>query len=136
MEIKKRNKRKMRGLLCIENAEGKYEPINDDHVVEVHLESEEERERFIKLMQSDPIIGILQDPCEECKKAAAAYNNGYNAALNDYKNLLGAIEDIKTEIKESMDDCATTSIYTRLGFDTALNIINRHTSGKEGVKRD
>ena len=48
-----------------------------------------------------------------------------------YRELLKAVEDIKAEIKEEMNDCATTSIYTRLGFDTALNIIEKHISGKE-----
>lgn len=41
------------------------------------------------------------------------------------------IEDIKAEIRKQMEDCATTSIYTRLGFDTTLHIIDKHISGKE-----
>ena len=37
------------------------------------------------------------------------------------------IDDIKVEINDEMNFCAKTSKYTRSGFDTALNIIDKHT---------
>ena len=40
------------------------------------------------------------------------------------------IEDIKAEITYEMNFCAKTSKYTRSGFDTALNIIDKHIKGE------
>ena len=39
---------------------------------------------------------------------------------------MSVIEQIKAEIKKEMRDCAKTSIYTRMGFKTTLNIIDEH----------
>lgn len=56
--------------------------------------------------------------------------------LKDCDAYKKAIENIKAEIKEEMDFCATISIYTRLGFDTALHIIDKHISGKKDTNED
>ena len=47
-------------------------------------------------------------------------------AIASGKLLSEVLEDIKSEITEYMNDCATTSVYTRLGFQTSLNVIDRH----------
>ena len=39
---------------------------------------------------------------------------------------MSVLDDIKAEITEYMNDCATTSEYTRLGFQTSLNVIDKH----------
>lgn len=51
-------------------------------------------------------------------------------AIKNGTPLSEILGDIKTEIEEKMNDCATTSIYTRLGFKTSLQIINEHTRGR------
>ena len=58
--------------------------------------------------------------------------------LKDYRRLLGAIEDIKLEIKEyrygdeeaSETDKDRAEAYN-FGLEKALEIIDKHTSGKE-----
>ena len=56
----------------------------------------------------------------------ASYKRGYDDCKEE---MLSVIENIKAEIEEKMNDCATTSIYTRLGFQTSLNIIDKHIGG-------
>ena len=53
-----------------------------------------------------------------------------------YRELVKAIEDIKSEITEYMNDCATTSVYTRLGFQTSLNVIDRHIGERSEHEAD
>ena len=77
----------------------------------------------------------LTDKVEQeiaCKSGKCAEEHRQLAEwLKDYKRLLEQIEDIKAEITEYMNDCATTSVYTRLGFQTSLNVIDKHIGGKE-----
>ena len=53
-----------------------------------------------------------------------------NCPLTEVKDK-SVLEDIKAEITEKMNDCATTSVCTRLGFQTAINVIDNHISRKE-----
>ena len=56
---------------------------------------------------------------EECQQMAEW--------LKDYKRLLGAIEDIKTEIAEYLQEEGFGSEYRK----DVMQIIDRHISGKE-----
>lgn len=51
--------------------------------------------------------------------------------LKDYKRLMGAIDDIRTEIDEQYDIVKRDNIYCAEGLEMALDIIDRHISGKE-----
>ena len=51
--------------------------------------------------------------------------------LKDYKRLLGAIEDIKTEIDEHYYIVKRDNIYCAKRQEMALDIIDRHIRGKE-----
>ena len=85
----------------------------------------------------------MPNDCRECPMRQKGINtpNHYCMALlgkklsNDIFNskadfcpIKCDIEDIKAEITDEMNFCAKTSKYTRSGFDTALNIIDKHTS--------
>ena len=122
------------------------EKIGDNHTSEkegrqMTLDEAIKNEEEIAIQQIEkanaldniPLFGMSKDDIEEIKECYKCSKEHEQLAewLKELKQLKQAIEDIKTEIKEKMDDCATTSIYTRLGFDTALNIIDKHTSGEK-----
>ena len=67
----------------------------------------------------------MSSPCSNC---GADFKVCIECDFHNGKYIeKSVLDDIKAEITDEMNFCAKTSKYTRSGFDTALNIIDKHT---------
>lgn len=103
-----------------------------DEAIKHELDMAERHEHCESVEAPTSVIDLHKRYAEEHRQVAEW--------LTDYKNLLGAIEDIKLEIKECKygDEEASETDEDRaeaynFGLEEALEIIDKHTSGKEDV---
>ena len=74
-------------------------------------------------------IRICDEPCTEL---ALAVRNG--TPLPKGHGRIGDLDKIKKEMQNYHDDCAKTSEYTRLGFETAIAVVEDAPTIIEGTE--
>jgi len=75
------------------------------------------------------VIDIPDEEYEDVKKVGGCYYDFgkaiyYGTPLPKGHGRLGDLDKIKKEMQNYHDDCAKTSEYTRLGFETAMAVVH------------